>query len=90
MEKLDKCKVALVVGAFLGSFHLLWAVLVATGFAQAVLDWIYWLHFLNNPFVIDIFDPTRAAMLVIFTSGVGYVAGWLFTALWNNMLKRKR
>ena len=80
----------MVVGAFLGGFHLLWAVLVATGFAQVLMDWIYWLHFLNNPFVLDVFDPARAALLVGFTAVVGYVGGWLFTTLWNSMLKKRR
>lgn len=90
MEKLSQSKVALVVAAFLGGFHLLWAVLVATGYAQAIMDWVYWVHFLNNPFVLDVFDPTRAAMLVVFTSVVGYVGGWIFATLWNSMLKKNR
>ncbi len=90
MEKLNQNKVAMVVAAFLGGWHLLWAVLVAMGYAQMLLDWVYWVHFLNNPFVLDVFDPTRAALLVVFTSVVGYVGGWLFTAIWNSMLRKKR
>ncbi len=86
MEKLNPGKVALVVSAFLGGWHLLWSVFVAMGYAQLVLDWVYWVHFLNNPFVLDIFDPTRAVMLIVFTSVVGYVGGWLFAVVGKGML----
>lgn len=81
--------VALIVGAFLGGFHLLWAILVAAGYAQAVLDWVYWVHFLSNPFMLDVFDPTRAVILVAFTFVVGYVGGYVFSLLWNNMCRTK-
>lgn len=90
MEKLNNNAVALCVGAFVGGFHLLWSALVATGVAQGVLDWIYNLHFLSNPFTVDVFDPTRALILVGFTFVVGYIGGFVFSLMWNNMIHAKR
>lgn len=90
MEKLDQNKVPFVVAAFLGGFHLLWALLVAGNYAQPVLDWVYWVHFLSNPFVLDVFDPGRAALLVVFTTVVGYIGGLLFVLIWNNLCCRRK
>lgn len=89
MKKLDEGMVALSLGAFLGLWHLGWALLVMLGLAQAILDWIYGIHFLNNPFTVGAFDLTRAAILVITTFVIGYLAGWLFAWLWNMWLKQK-
>ena len=67
----------LVLGTLLGAFHLLWAILVATGVAQPLMNWVFSLHFLNNPYQVGAFDIGTAATLVIFTFVVGYVVGWL-------------
>ncbi len=87
--KLHEHTAGLIVGAFLGLWHLAWALLVAGGFAQGLLDWIYMLHFLNNPYRVAAFDVTTAAILVVVTSVVGYVAGWVLARLCNMMMKRK-
>lgn len=80
----------MTLAAFMGGWHLFWSVLVAMGLAQTIYDWVLWIHFLNNPFVIDAFDPTRAALLVGFTTVVGYVGGWLFALVWNMCCGKKR
>ncbi|MDE2025663.1 MAG: hypothetical protein KGJ07_04170 [Patescibacteria group bacterium] len=82
-------KTALVVGLFVGGFHLLWSVLVLLGFGQPLLDFIYWLHFLANPFIVAPFDITRALLLIIVTFLVGYTGGWCFALLWNKSQVRK-
>ncbi|OGG11842.1 hypothetical protein A2Z00_01535 [Candidatus Gottesmanbacteria bacterium RBG_13_45_10] len=87
--KLNAHCVGVIFGSFLGLFHLAWALMVALGFAQTILDWIYMLHFLNNPFRIAEFNVVTAATLVIFTAVVGYVVGWVFAMLWNMAPKNK-
>lgn len=82
-KNMHKNKVGLIVGSFMGLFHLLWSVLVATGVAQVLINWIYKLHFLNNPFIVGPFSVKIAAALVAVTFVVGYVAGWFFVFLWN-------
>ncbi len=86
--KLNKNTVGLIVGAFMGLWHLMWAGLVAMGSAQSLLDWIYGIHFLNNPFVVASFNPTTAVVLVLFTAAVGYGVGWVFATIWNKIVKK--
>ncbi len=89
--KLDKEKTALVLGIFLGLIHLVWALLVLLipGGLQAFLNWIYGVHFLNNPFFITGFNLVNAVLLVLVTFAAGYLMGWVFAEVWNWAQKRK-
>lgn len=87
--KLDQNKVALVVGAFFGLMHAGWSVLVWLGLAQMLMDRIFALHFLNNPFNVLSFDLTTAAILVVVTFVVGFILGWIFTYIWNQLISKK-
>lgn len=89
MKELDVNKTALVVGSFMGLMHLLWALVVLLGFAQTWLDFIFSLHFLNNPYTVTGFDLMRALMLVLVTFIVGYAGGFIFAYVWNMLLKKK-
>ena len=84
---MDKTRSGFILGAFMGAFHLVWSVLVAVGVAQVILDFIYKIHFLNNPFVVQAFNLGHAALLVLVTTLVGFVAGWVLALLWNLMKK---
>jgi heme/copper-type cytochrome/quinol oxidase subunit 4 len=88
MQELNKNRAGLILGSFLGLWHLTWSLLVATGTAQVLLDWIYYLHFLNNPFHVADFNVGTAALLIVITSVIGYVFGWVLALLWN-MFHRK-
>lgn len=85
--EMNKTRAGLILGAFLGLFHLVWAIMVAVGFAQAILDFIYKIHFLNNPFTIQAFSVGNAALLVLVTAAVGFVGGWILAFLWNALRK---
>ena len=78
-------KVALVLGSFLGLVHLCWGVLIGVGFAQPLLDFIYNMHSLNNPFTVLPFDLMHSLGLVVVTFLVGYVFGYVFAMLWNRL-----
>lgn len=86
--KLHEHTVGIIVGAFVGLMHLVWSTIVALGFAQGLIDWIFGLHFLENPYVVSSFDMTKAATLVIVTSLVGYFMGWVFATIWNMVAKK--
>lgn len=79
----------MVVGSLFGIMHAVWTLLVASGFAQTYLNWIFGLHFLSNPFIVAPFDFGTAALLVIVTSLIGYVVGWVLAVLWNMTAKKK-
>lgn len=87
MKKLNGHTIGLIVGILLGVWHAIWALLVMVGMAKPLLDFIYGIHFLSNPFIIRPFVMTTAVTLVVVTAGIGYVIGWAFAAIWN-MLKR--
>lgn len=73
----------LAMGALLGGVHLLWALFVASGLAQPVMDFVFWLHFIRSGWQIEGFDLTRAAGLVVLTSAIGYALGAVFALIWN-------
>lgn len=75
----------LALGCLLGGMHLLWALLVASGFAQPVMDFIFWLHFIRPVYVIEGFNLARAAGLVALTGVIGYAMGATFALLWNRL-----
>lgn len=74
---------ALALGLMLGGIHAVWALLVASGLAQAFMDWIFALHMIVPPYTIAPFDIITALILVIVTFVIGYIVGWVFAAICN-------
>lgn len=83
MNTLNTNKVALTVGLFIGGLHAVWSVLVLSGWAQALYDFILWAHMIHLPISIGPFEVTAAITVVIVTFLMGYVFGYAFAYLWN-------
>lgn len=79
----NRHKLGLLCGTFLGSWHFVWAWLVLSGMAQSLLDWIFRLHFIQPPYTILPFNLGVAVALIVITSVTGYLAGWVLGAIWN-------
>ena len=86
--KLDPQKTGLVLGSLAALMHLLWSLMVAMGLAQWWMDWVFSLHFLNNPFTVGSFDIVTALILIVVTGIVGFVVGWVFSTIWNYWQKK--
>jgi len=80
-------KAALVFAILLGGWHFLWSALVAAGWAQPLIDFIFWIHFIRPVYVIEKFNPGVALLLIGVTAAVGYAVGWCFGVLWNKLHK---
>ncbi len=85
MTVISPSKTGLVLAALIGGWHLLWALLVAIGWAQPLIDFIFWMHFIKPVYVVGAFDAGIALVLIAVTSAVGYVIGAAFGLLWNRL-----
>ncbi len=89
MKKIHPHDVGFILGATVSIMHIVWSLAVFVGLANWYLDFIFSLHFLSNPFVVQSFDWGKAIMLWVITFVVGYLVGWIFGVMWNVMLKKK-
>ena len=78
-------KVGLVVGALIGSWHLVWSLLVLIGWAQPIIDFIFWAHMIKPVYFVKPFDPVAAVSLIVVTAVIGYVFGFLGAVIWNKL-----
>ncbi len=81
--EINNYKAGLILGSFLGLWHVAWSVLVASNLAEALLNWILWLHMMNVSIHIEAFDLMRSVLLVLVTSFVGFIGGFVLATLWN-------
>lgn len=78
-------KVGLVIGALIGGWHLVWSLLVLIGWAQPILDFIFWAHMIKPVYFVKPFDPLAAVALIAITSAIGYFFGFLGAVIWNRL-----
>lgn len=80
---ISRNKLGLVFGSAFGLWHLVWALLVAFGIAQGLLDFVFRLHFIQPVYVVTAFQPLLAVGLIVLTTVLGYTIGWIAGAIWN-------
>lgn len=83
MNRINPNKAGMALGAFAGLVHLLWSLLVAMGLAQPLLNWILKIHMIESISSVGTFSLGTAVTLVVTTTIVGYVVGWVLGNLWN-------
>lgn len=71
-------QLSIISGFSLASLHIGWAILVALGWAQSVIDFIFKLHMLSSPFNVQPFEFPLALGLVGLTFSVGCFYGIVF------------
>jgi multisubunit Na+/H+ antiporter MnhC subunit len=83
MTHIDPNRLGVVAAVMLTAWHGVWLVLVATGQAQRVADFVLRMHQMKSEVVVEAFDPLMAALLLVATAILGYVGGAAAAALWN-------
>ena len=83
MTTINPIRSGLVLGAVIGLWHLTWSLLVAFGWAQPFIDFVFWMHFIKPVYVIQAFNLATATILVLVTAVIGFVVGSVFAVLWN-------
>ncbi len=78
-------KLAITLGAFVGGLHVVWSLLVGIGWAQGIINFVFWAHMMSLPVVVKKFELSAAVTLIIVTTIVGYVVGYVFAHIWNRM-----
>lgn len=77
--------VGISVALLFGGVHVVWALLVASGLAQTLLNFVFWLHFIRPGWAVDSFEFSRAAGLIAMTSAIGYAVGAIFAVIWASL-----
>ena len=85
--RIDPVRTGLILGLFLALFHAGWALLVALGWAQGLMNFVFWAHFIAPPYRVEPFEGARAAMLMGFVFVVGTIMGWAAALLWNGLAR---
>jgi hypothetical protein len=78
-------KVGLVVGALIGGWHVCWSILVLLGWAQPILDFIFWAHMIQPVYVVKPFNPVASVTLIAITAATGYIFGSAGAVIWNRL-----
>jgi hypothetical protein len=83
--QINVCKAGFAVALVLGGLHLCWSILVALKWAQPVIDFVFWMHFIKPVYVVEPFEILRAAILVVLAAGIGFAIGSVFALVWNGL-----
>lgn len=83
MKAIHPIKAGVTLGALFGGWHLCWAALVAAGWAQPFIDFVFWMHFIKPVYVVGPFSLGVALVLIAVTTIIGFIVGFVFSTLWN-------
>jgi hypothetical protein len=78
-------KVGIVFGALIGGWHLCWSLLVLLGWAQPIIDFIFWAHMIQPVYVVKSFNLAATVTLIAITALIGYMFGFVGGIVWNRI-----
>ena len=88
MAKINGNKLGLVLGTFFALLHVIWALIIAVGYGEQLIEWILPLHFIDILVGVTAFSIMNALILVVMAFIGGYIIGWLYAWIWNMFNKR--
>jgi len=69
----------------IGGWHFVWSLLVGIGWAQPIIDFIFWAHMIKPVYFVKPFDPVAAVTLILITAVMGHVFGFVGAVIWNRL-----
>ncbi len=87
MSNIHPNRVGLVLALMAGGIHVLWSLIVAMGWGQSLINFIFWVHFIKPVYEIEPFNIGTALLLVLVTASIGYAVGNGVAMLWNKLGK---
>ena len=83
MNHLNPAKTGLAVGKLLGGVHIVWVIVVALGWGQALVNFSMWAHMVGINIIVQPFNVSAAITVIIVAFLVGCVIGYAFAKIWN-------
>jgi hypothetical protein len=77
----------LALGLFAVATHAAWSLLVLSGWAQPLIDFVFRLHMLQPTFHVAAFDWATAAGLLVYAAAAGFIFGAVLAACWNGFVR---
>lgn len=87
MTNIHPNRVGLVLALVVGGIHAIWSLIVAMGWGQSLINFIFKMHFIKPSYEIEPFNIGTALLLVLITATIGYAVGNGFAVLWNKLRK---
>lgn len=78
-------RAGVALAILMAASHLGWSFLVAVGWAQPLLDFLYRINFIQSSDEVQPFSAGTAVMLVFVSAGMGYGVGWFAARVWNRV-----
>ncbi len=88
MAKTQAHQFGLALGGTFGAVHLAWSVLVALGVAQSFMDFMFEMHMITPVYTSMPFSVSTAAGLVLVTTLLGYLMGFVLGIIWKEVQKK--
>ena len=89
MHSISPAKTALSLGAVISFYRIIWATLVAVGWAKPLMDFILRIHFIRLQYDVTEFVFSTAATLAALTFCLGAFFGYMFALVWNWLAAEK-
>ena len=83
MNYLNPKKTGLALGKLMGGLHLMWTIVVALGWGQELVNFSMWAHMVAVPVVVQPFDVSAAATVIVIATLIGGIIGYVFAHIWN-------
>jgi hypothetical protein len=81
-------KTGLALGGLAAGTHIIWSLIVALGWGQAWIDFVFSMHMLKPIVKVMPFDFGNAIGVIILAAIIGFVMGNVFAHIWNRIKDR--